>query len=455
MARTDRRIWGWWFFDWASQPYSTLLLTFVFGPYFAQAAVADFTADGMDRAAAGAAAQSLWGWGLAISGVLIAVLSPLLGTVADRSGRRLVWIWAFSALYVAGAWMLWHLAPDGAGLYLALMWFGIGLIGMEFATTFSNAMLPDLGSPQEIGRISGSGWAFGYLGGVLALAVMLAFFAEREDGRTLIGIAPIFGLDAAAREGTRAVGPFVAIWYVVFMIPFFLWVREPAKVGVVGIWTGAREAWPNLMATLWRLPRQRSLFAFLGASMFYRDALNGMYAFGGLFAAGVLGWSVVEVGVFGIIGAVTGAVFAWLGGKADSRFGPRPVIAVSVLVLTAVALAVVFVSRERVFGMAVGPESRLPDLAFYLLGALIGAAGGALQSASRTMMVTQADPARMTEGFGLYALSGKATSFMAPFLIGLVTWATGSQQAGIVPLVVLFLIGLVLLFWVKRDGDFA
>jgi UMF1 family MFS transporter len=113
------------------------------------------------------------------------------------------------------------------------------------------------------------------------------------------------------------------------------------------------------------------------------------------------------------------------------------------------------VSRERVFGMAVGPESRLPDLAFYLLGALIGAAGGALQSASRTMMVTQADPARMTEGFGLYALSGKATSFMAPFLIGLVTWATGSQQAGIVPLVVLFLIGLVLLFWVKRDGDFA
>jgi UMF1 family MFS transporter len=443
MARTDRRIWGWWFFDWASQPYSTLLLTFIFAPYMAQ-----IMGDGT-------AAQVVWGYGNSAAGIVIAVCSPLLGAIADRTGGRMRFILLFSVMYVLGAWGLWYAAPGDVNIWFVMLCFAVGLIGMEFATTFSNAMLPDLGTPKEIGRISGSGWAFGYMGGVLALVVMLAFFAEGANGRTLIGIAPLFGLDPDAREGTRAVGPFVAIWYAIFMIPFFLWVREPVKAGAVGIRTAARGAWPNLMATLWRLPRRRSLFAFLGASMFYRDALNGMYAFGGLFAAGVLGWSVVEVGLFGILAAVTGAIFAWLGGKADSRFGPRPVIALCVLVLTAVALAVVFVSRERVFGLAVGPDSRVPDLAFYLLGALIGAAGGALQSASRTMMVTQADPARITEGFGLYALSGKATSFMAPFLIAVVTAATGSQQAGIIPLVVLFLIGLVLLFWVKRDGDFA
>jgi UMF1 family MFS transporter len=288
---------------------------------------------------------------------------------------------------------------------------------------------------------------------VLSLILMLTLFAEGATGKTLIGIAPILGLDAAAREGTRAVGPFVAIWFVLFMVPFFLWVREPAKPGAISVRAAARGAWPGLIETLKGLPRERSLFAFLGASMFYRDALNGIYAFGGLFAAGVLGWSVTQVGVFGILAAITGAIFAWLGGRADSRFGPRPVIAACVLVLTGVALAVVFISREQVFGLPVGPESRLPDIAFYVLGALIGAAGGALQSASRTMMVVQANPARMTEAFGLYALSGKATAFMAPLLIAVVTGLSGSQQAGIVPLIALFLIGLVLLLWVKPQGD--
>ena len=187
--------------------------------------------------------------------------------------------------------------------------------------------------------------------------------------------------------------------------------------------------------------------------MFYRDALNGMYTFGGIYAAGVLGWSVTDVGVFGIVAAVTGAIFAWLGGRADSRYGPRPVIVVNLLILTAVAIGVVSVSRASVFGMAVGPGSHLPDAAFYVLGALIGAAGAALQTASRTMMVRQAEPGRITEGFGLYALAGKATSFIAPLSIGIVTALTGSQQWGITPLIALFLIGLVLLIGVKPDGD--
>ncbi len=236
------------------------------------------------------------------------------------------------------------------------------------------------------------------------------------------------------------------------MIPFFLWVREPKKPGALSIGAAISGAWPELKGTLRALPRNRSLFAFLGSSMLYRDALNGIYTFGGIYAAGVLGWSVVSVGVFGILAATTGAIFAWLGGKADSKYGPKPVIMLNVIVLGLVALAIAFVSRESVFGVAVGPESNLPDIAFYVLGAIIGAGGGSLQAASRTMMVRQGDAEKMTEGFGLYALSGKATAFLAPWSIAVATDITGSQQLGILPVAGLFLLGLILLLFVAPDG---
>ncbi|WP_050527912.1 MFS transporter [Pseudorhodobacter aquimaris] len=441
MTRTKKRIWGWFFFDWASQPYSTLLITFIFAPY-----IADMLGDG-------SRAQTVWGYGIGLAGLVIALMAPLLGVIADKAGGRMRFIALFSVLYVLGSWGLWYAAPNDFNLFFVMGSFALGLIGMEFATIFSNAMLHDLGPREEIGRISGSGWAFGYLGGLLSLIIMLLLLAEGTTGKTLLGIAPLFGLDAAAREGTRAVGPFTALWYAVFMLPFFLWVREPARPAAMSITAAARTALPDLVQSLKGLPARRSLFAFLGSSMAYRDALNGMYVFGGIYAVGVLGWSVIDVGIFGILAAFSGALFAWLGGKADSRFGPKPVIACCVLALTGVAIGVAMISRTSVFGIPVAASSALPDIAFYIMGALIGACGGALQSASRTMMVHQADPARMTEAFGLYALAGKATSFVAPLSIGVVTDITKSQQLGISPLIVLFLIGLVLLFWVKPQGD--
>ncbi len=437
-----KRIWGWYFFDWASQPFGTLILTFIFAPY-----VAEVLGDG-------SRAQAAWGYGVAAAGILIAVLAPVLGALADTGGRRLRWIAGFSALYVIGSAGLWLAEPGEFNLVRTMFFFGIGLIAMEFATIFTNAMLPDLGPREEIGKISGNGWAFGYLGGLVSLVIMLLLFAENSaTGKTLIGLDPVLGLDASNREGTRAVGPLTAIWFLLFMIPFFLFVRDPrqapAPKGAV------RAAFQDLGRTLQSLPGRRSLSAYLLSSMFYRDALNGMYTFGGIYAAGVLGWSVIDTGIFGILAIVTGAVFAWIGGRADSAFGPKPVIIASIVVLTAVAILVVFVSRESVLGLAVGPESSAPDIAFYVLGALIGAAGGTVQASSRSMMVRQADPGRMTEAFGLYALAGKATSFLAPLSIGIVTSATGSQQMGITPLIILFLLGLILLIWVKPDGDRA
>ena len=435
-----KRIWGWFFFDWASQPYNTLLITFIFAPY-----VKELIGDG-------ARAQTAWGFGIGLAGFLIAILAPVLGAISDVSGNRIRWIWGFSGLYVIGSAMLWFAAPGEFNLYQTLFFFGIGMIGMEFATIFTNSMLPDLGTKEEIGRISGNGWAFGYLGGLIALVLMLVLFAEdAETGKTLIGIDPVFGLNAAEREGTRFVGPLTALWYAVFMIPFFVFVRDPKPVarpdGAVG------EALSGLRRTLRNLPRTPSLFAYLTSSMFYRDALNGMYVFGGIYASGVLDWSVVFIGVFGIVAIIAGAIFAVIGGRMDARFGPKPVISVSILVLTFVAVSIVFVSRDAVYGVPVAEGSMLPDITFFVFGALIGAAGGVIQSASRTMMVRQANPERMAEAFGLYALAGKATSFLAPTLIGIATAISGSQQIGVSPLIFLFLIGLILLRYVKPQGD--
>ncbi len=451
MATQRQRIWGWWFFDWASQPYNTLLLTFVFGPYFAEVATAHYMASGLDAEASGAAAQAFWGWGQTLSGVIIALLAPILGAVADGSGKRMVWIWVFSAFYVVGSWMLWYLVPGDPDLTRALIWFGIGLIGMEFATIFTNSLMPDLTGDQDMGRVSGSGFAFGYVGGILALVIMLLLLAENsETGKTLIGLDPLFGLDAAAREGTRAVGPMTAIWYVVFMVPFFLWVRESPPKLRVPLGQSLRELWALILS----LKERQSLGAHLLSSMFYRDALNALYGFGGVYASGVLGWSITQIGVFGIAGAMSAALFAWLGGKMDSSRGPKPVINLSMWVLIVVCLVIAGMSRDDFFGMPFAAGSALPDQIFYACGILIGAAGGTLQSASRTMMVFHTTRERATEAFGLYALSGKATSFIAPFSVALVTTISGSQRMGIaVPLIVLFLVGMVLLRWVKPMGE--
>jgi UMF1 family MFS transporter len=437
-----KRIWGWFFFDWASQPFHTLLITFIFAPY-----IKELLGDGTT-------AQSAWGFGIAAAGFVIAVLAPFLGAMADTAGNRLRWIWGFSVMYVLGSYGLWWAAPDSFNLTLTLLSFAIGMIGMEFATIFTNSMLPDLGTEEEIGRISGNGWAFGYVGGLLALVIMLVFFAESATtGKTFVGLSPVLGLDPEMREGTRSVGPLTAIWYAVFMIPFFLWVRDPKPSkppkGAVG------RALREVVSTVKSLPKTPSLFAYLSSSMLYRDALNGMYMFGGIYAAGVLEWSVVDTGIFGILAIISGAVFAWIGGGLDAKFGPKPVITTCIWVLSFVAISIVFVSRDSIYGIPVTEGSNLPDIAFYVLGSMIGAAGGVIQAASRSMMVRQANPEKMAEAFGLYALAGKATSFLAPLLIGVTTAITQSQQIGVSPLIGLFLIGLILLRWVKPDGDRA
>ncbi|HHS94382.1 MAG TPA: MFS transporter [Rhodobacterales bacterium] len=447
-----KRVWGWWWFDWASQPYHTLLVTFVFGPFFASVAAAWFMGTGLGEKAADAEAQALWSLALTISGLIIGLGAPLMGAMADSTGRRRPWILGFGVLYVLGSSALWFTDPDGSNTWSMLIAFGIGFIGAEFALIFINSQLPGLVEDDDVGKVSGSGFAFGYIGGLSALMIMLIFFMEQPGGKTLVGLDPGFGLlDAAAREGTRIVGPFTALWFAVFMIPYALWVRDTdtTKHGSFG------DAIRLLIRSLKNLTRKRSLSAYLLSSMFYRDALNGLYGFGGVYATLVLDWSIVTVGIFGIVSGMSAALFSWLGGKLDARLGPKPVIKAAIWALIAVIVVILFMSREALFGMPLPEGSTLPDIIFFACGILIGGMGGTLQAASRTLMVRHADPAAPTESFGLYGLSGRATSFMAPALIGIVTTWSGSARMGVSPLIGLLLLGLILLIWVKPDGEKA
>jgi UMF1 family MFS transporter len=442
-----RAIWSWLFFDWAAQPFFTLVTTFVFAPYFASA-VASTPAQG----------QALWGYATAAAGLAIAVLAPVLGAIADRTGARKPWILAFSLPFLAGAWMLDAAVPGGEySLWIALCGFAMATLGVEFATVFTNAMMPDLVPRRKLGRLSGSGWAVGYLGGLLSLVLVLGLMAANpETGRTLLGLEPVFGLDAATRAGDRASGPFSAIWYLVFVLPLFLFVPDVPR-RAVSFAHAARDGLRDLANTLREARASRGVAVFLIANMIYKDGLVALFAFGGIYAAGVLGWSSLEIGTFGILLTITGTLGAFIGGRLDDRLGPKRVIAGALVVLIICGLGLVSVDRDTVFFVietdpatsGAGLFSSLPEKVFLVLGGVLGAAAGPLQAASRTLLVHVAPPSALTRYFGLFALSGKVTSFMAPALVGVVTAVTASQAAGMAVILVFFAVGLVLLLQVS------
>lgn len=433
-------IWGWMLFDWAAQPFHTVILTFIFAPYFAGHVAAN-SIEG----------QAQWGYAVAIGGIIIAVMSPILGAIADATGPRKPWIGVFTLFAIVGSVSLWWAVPNtigGISIPLILLAFIITMIGFEFAAVFNNAMMPDLVPRAELGRLSGNAWALGYVAGLLTLILILATMATNDEGNTLLGSPPLFGIDPAAKEGERAAGPLTALWLLIFIIPMFLFtpdVRKPTKVkGAVA------QGVSDLFSTIRRLPQNRSLFAYLGSSMIYRDALNGLYAFGGIYAAGVLNWPIVKIGIFGILANLTGVAGAYFGGRLDAKFGPKFVVVGSVILLILSSIIVITTDPTHALFIHVGEGSAVPDIVFYICGGVIGAAGGALQASSRTLMVDQAEPGRMTEAFGLYALSGRATAFIAPLLIAMFTTMSGSQRVGILPVVLLFIISLMLLPMVKQ-----
>lgn len=437
---------SWIMFDWAAQPYFTLITTFVFAPYFATF-VAATPAEG----------QTLWGFATGAAGIVIALASPVLGAIADASGRRKPWIAAFGALLVLGSSLMWIGKPGDSSLILPLLIaYGIATIGVEFATVFNNAMMPSLVPPHKIGRLSGTGWATGYIGGILSLILVLGFLAANPTtGKTLFGLSPLFGLDPVTHQGDRITGPLTGLWFIVFVLPMFLLTPDfPAKRPVRA---ALREGLIELRGTLHELPKRRSLATFLLANMIYTDGLVSLFAFGGIYAAGTFGWHTIQIGTFGILLAVAGALGAWIGGKLDDRVGPKFVIAASMTVLLLAIVAILMVDKDSILFVKVAPPvpggglfAAPAEKAYLILGCLIGGAGGPLQAASRTLLIRLAPKDRIAQFFGLFALTGKVTSFVGPLLVGFITAITASQKAGMAVLVLFFVAGLALLSRVRE-----
>jgi MFS transporter, UMF1 family len=319
-------------------------------------------------------------------------------------------------------------------------------------------MMPTLVPPDKIGRLSGTGWATGYIGGIVSLIIVLGFLAANpESGRTLFGLAPLFGLDPVTHQGDRITGPLTAIWFIIFVTPMFLFTPDyPAKRPVrQALRTGLLE----LKQTLGELPKQKTLATFLLANMIYTDGLVSLFAFGGIYAAGTFGWHTLQIGTFGIILAIAGTFGAWLGGKLDDRFGPKRVIAGSMSVLLFAVVAILFVDKDSIFLIKVAPPqpggalfAGASEKAYLLLGCLIGAAGGPLQAASRSLLIRLVPRDRIAQYFGLFALTGKVTSFIGPLMIAAVTEATASQKSGMSVLILFFTFGMVLLMRVEAPA---
>ncbi|WP_072396191.1 MFS transporter [Hyphomicrobium sp. CS1GBMeth3] len=441
-----RALVSWVLFDWAAQPYYTLVLTFLFAPYFANA-VAPTPADG----------QALWGYAAAAAGVLIALGSPFLGAVADGRGRRKPWMALFSLLLVGALALLWFAVPgaDTTTIALVLIAFVIATAMAEFTTVFTNAIMPSLVPASQLGRLSGTGWAVGYAGGLLSLAVMAGLVvADPNTGRTLLGIEPVLALDSAAREGDRLVGPFAALWYALFMIPFFLFV--PDRRPEVRL-ASARPPLTELWETIRGLPSDRDMLLFLVARMLYADGLAAIFAFGGIYGAAVFGWGAMELGLFGIVLTLTGVFGALIGGVLDDRVGSKTVIIVSLLLLLVGAFGILSVDREHVLFVSEvtpkeagsAPFSSAGERVFLLFATIVGLVAAPVQAASRALLARLAPPEKMTQYFGLFAFSGKVTAFLAPLLVAIVTQVSSSQRIGMASIAVFLIAGLVLMLGVR------
>jgi MFS transporter, UMF1 family len=442
-----RALAGWVLFDWASQPFYTLVVTFLFAPYFVNGFMAD-----PDRGAA------LWAYATGIAELIAALLAPVLGAVADTGLPRKPWIAGFSLLLVAGMGGLWLAAPGQTHLVpVVLIAFGLAVIGAELATVFTNAMMSSLISGRRLGTLSGTGWAVGYVGGLVSLVLFAGLLvADHNTGKTLLGLPPLLQLDPATREGDRLVGPFSALWYLVFVLPLFLYTPDrppgPRQARAVTTW------FAQLARSLKELVRHHGQVAlFLLARMLYADGLGAVFAFGGIYAATVFGWGALELGLFGIALTIAGTIGAFLGGPLDDRLGSRTVIIGGLLLFIIGSVGVLSVDQNHVL-FAIPVEAKLAGSAPFSsageqvllgFGILIGIASGPVQASSRTLLARMCPPEKITEFFGFFSFSGKITAFAAPLAIGAVTHATGSQRIGIASCLVFLIAGLLLLLRVK------
>lgn len=403
-------LFSWAMYDWANSAFFAVIQTFVFATYFIQSI-----------SESDAAGSAQWGNTISLAGLLIALLGPVLGAIADQTGRRKPWIAGFSLLCIVASGLLWYVAPSSNYLLLALILVFLGTIGSECAIIFYNAMLPSLVDNNRMGRWSGWAWGLGYAGGLACLVLALFVFIQTEQ--------PPFGLEISSSEHVRATFVLVAVWYLLFSIPLFVFTPDTPRTGL-SFRKAIGRGFSQIKESIQHVRQYKDIVRFLIARMIFIDGLATVFAFGGIYAAGTFDMTEREVLIFGIGLNITAglgaAAFAWI----DDWIGSRKTILISLFGLIITTILVLIVS-EMIW--------------FLVFGMTLGIFVGPVQAASRTYMARIAPDDLRNQMFGLFALSGKVTAFLGPLLVGWITYLAGSQRIGMSVLVLFFITGFLLM----------
>ena len=422
-AATNKQVFAWGLWDWGSSAFHAVILTFVFSVYLTDAVGDDLP---------GSVSATSWlGWALGISGALIAVTAPIFGQRSDAAGRRKRSLAILTALTVVAMAGMYFVRDDYTYLWLGLVLLGAASVAAELAQVPYNAMLRQVSTEDNLGRVSGFGWAMGYFGGIVLLLVCYAgFIAGDGDVRGLFGVSTDGGANI------RLVALLAAVWFALFALPVLFAVPEKPvergdevrRVGVVEsyrvLWRDLRELWQVDRRTIW----------YLGASALFRDGLAGVFTFGAVLAVNVYGISAADVLLFGVAANVVSALGALAAGRVDDRWGPKTVIVGSLVAMIVTGTVLLMVS---------GPTM------FWIFGLVLCLFVGPAQSSARTFLVRLTPPGREGQMFGLYATTGRAVSFLAPTLFGFFAWWFAADRAGIVGLLLVLAVGLAALLAVR------
>lgn len=408
-------MWSWAIYDFANSSFTTVVVTFIYAAYFAQGVAADETAG-----------TNMWSNGVTISAIIVAILSPFVGAMADQAGRRKRYLLIATIGCVLGSVVLFF--PQQGDVVFAITAFVVANVAFEMANVFYNAFLPDLAPLNRIGRISGIGWALGYVGGLLCMVGALFLLINPDP--------PLFGLDTTTGENVRASTLLVAAWYAIFSIPLFLFVPDRRVENPPHASQLIRSAWKDLKRVWNDVRRYRQVVRLLAARLLYNDGLVTIFGFGGLYAAVVFDFTVQEIIVFGIALNISAGAGALAMGYLDDYIGGKKTILISIVGLT-IFTALAVVAEDRTW--------------FWVAGIGVGLLAGPNQSASRSLLGRFTPPRHENEFFGFFAFSGKFTAFIGPFVLGKLTAIFDSMRIGITVVVVLFIAGGLLLLIVDED----